>query len=246
MVLGDEKVPLYLYAMNEPPPVAHPLVAEGRWLEPANPDEIVLDFSLAKFYDFQVGDTVTILGADGNRELKIVGLAVTAHWFPYNEITKDTSPGVGYVSQTTLEALQPDSNTWFSVIGAAVEGSRNQQRNDRSGLRVTPRQIAFGDRMEIRKRERYPGKYTQRHVHGVVQHFGAGRGGDDHLQHHRRAGAQPVPGNRPAQSGRFHPAPGDPALFGRASGHRTGRRGSWGLCLVWHSHRGWSARWQKI
>ncbi len=104
-----------------PPPVAHPLVAEGRWLEPANPDEIVLDFSLAKFYDFQVGDTVTILGVDGTRSLQIVGLAVTAHWFPYNEITKDISPGVGYISQATLEALQPDPQAWFSVMGVRLK-----------------------------------------------------------------------------------------------------------------------------
>lgn len=121
LVLGDEKVSFFLYAMNKPPAVAHPLVAVGRWVEPANSDEIVLDFSLAKFYDFQVGDMVTFLGTDGNRELKVVGLAVTAHWFPYNEITKDTSPGVGYISQSTLEVLQPDSNSWYSVVGLRLK-----------------------------------------------------------------------------------------------------------------------------
>ena len=63
----------------------------------------MLDFSLAKFYDFQVGDTVTILGAEGNQELKIVGLAVTAHWFPYDEITKDSSPGVSVGHVTRAE-----------------------------------------------------------------------------------------------------------------------------------------------
>lgn len=120
LVLGDEKVQMYLYAMDTPPPVAHPLVAEGRWLEPANPDEVVLDFSLAKFYDFQVGDTATFLGADGTRSLQIVGLAVTAHWFPYDEITKDVSPGVGYINQATLETLQPDPHAWFSVMGVRL------------------------------------------------------------------------------------------------------------------------------
>jgi putative ABC transport system permease protein len=121
LVLGDEKQSVFLYAMDEPPPVAHPLVAEGRWLEPVNPNEIVLDFSLAKFYEFQVGDTVTVLGTDGNHKLQVVGLAVTAHWFPYDKITKDVSPGVAYISQKTLESLQPDPTSWYAVMGVRIK-----------------------------------------------------------------------------------------------------------------------------
>ncbi|MEW5870744.1 MAG: FtsX-like permease family protein [Chloroflexota bacterium] len=121
LVLGDEKQSIFLYAMDEPPQVAHPLVTNGRWLEPANPDEIVLDFSLAKFYGFQVGDTVTVLGADGNHTLQVVGLAVTAHWFPFDEITKDVSPGVAYISQETLESLQPDPKSWYAAIGVRIK-----------------------------------------------------------------------------------------------------------------------------
>ena len=103
------------------PQVAHPLVAEGRWLDPDEPDEIVLDYSLARFYEFQVGDQVTILGALGERKLKVVGLAVTAHWFPYNDITKDVSPGVAYISNSTLVALQPNPEYWFSVVGLRLQ-----------------------------------------------------------------------------------------------------------------------------
>ena len=121
LVLGDEKISIFLYAMDELPQVAHPLIAEGHWLEPANADEIVLDFSLAKFYDFQVGDKVTILGTGGNHTLTVVGLAVTAHWFPYNEITKDVSPGVAYLSLRTMESLQPDPRSWFSVVGLRLK-----------------------------------------------------------------------------------------------------------------------------
>jgi putative ABC transport system permease protein len=121
LVLGDEKITMFLYAMDEPPPVAHPLVAEGRWIDPGNPGEIVLDYSLARFYDLGVGDTVTILGADGEQRLSVVGLAVTAHWFPYNEVTKDSSPGVAYLSQETLEALQPDPQEWFATVGLRLQ-----------------------------------------------------------------------------------------------------------------------------
>jgi putative ABC transport system permease protein len=117
LVLGDEKRSIYIYAMDEQPRVAHPLVAEGRWLDPKNLDEVVLDFSLARYFNFQVGDRVTILGAQGTRDLSVVGLAVTAHWFPYNDITVDLAPGIVYVSEETLKTIQPDPASWYSVIG---------------------------------------------------------------------------------------------------------------------------------
>ncbi|MGB2897542.1 MAG: FtsX-like permease family protein [Anaerolineales bacterium] len=127
MVMGDEKQDIFLYAMDVLPRVAHPLIAEGRWLDPANPGEVVLDFSLARYFEFQIGDKITILAADGNRSLTIVGLAVTAHWFPYNEITKDVSPGVAYISQATLEVIQPDSAYWYSVVGLRLKEPENSK-----------------------------------------------------------------------------------------------------------------------
>jgi len=127
IIIGDEKQDVYLYAMDETPPVARPLLAEGRWLDPANSNEIVLDFSLARFFDFQIGDEVTILAADGTLDLMVVGLAVTAHWFPYNEITKDVSPGMAYITQSTLEAIQPDTSYWYSVVGLRINEPDNSK-----------------------------------------------------------------------------------------------------------------------
>src|SRR4030067_3539983 len=72
LVLGVEKISIFLYAMDELPQVAHPLIAEGHWLEPSAADEIVLDFSLANIYDFEVGDKVTILGTGGNHTMTVV------------------------------------------------------------------------------------------------------------------------------------------------------------------------------
>ena len=121
LVMGDEKISMFLYAMDQRPQVSYPLVAEGNWLEAASSDQIVLDFSLARYYKIQAGDTITVLGTDGNRELEVVGLAVTAHWFPYDEITKDVSPGVAYITQETLEILQPDPKSWYSVMAIRLK-----------------------------------------------------------------------------------------------------------------------------
>jgi putative ABC transport system permease protein len=140
VVLGDEKQDIFLYAMDERPAVAHPLLAEGRWLNPDDRFEVVLDFSFAAYYDFNVGDRITVLAAEGTQELSIVGLAVTAHWFPFNEITKDSSPGVAYISQESLEAIQPDKAHWFSVIGVRLKDPENSAE--------------FGNRVQ----ELFPGK----------------------------------------------------------------------------------------
>ncbi len=127
LVLGDEKLPIFLYAMGERPSVAHPKVAAGRWLEPDARGEIVLDYSLAQFYAFEVGDEVEVLGADGIRKLKVVGLAITAHWFPYNDITKDVSPGVAYISSPTLIEIEPDPAYWYSVMGLRLDDPETSQ-----------------------------------------------------------------------------------------------------------------------
>ena len=121
ILIGDEKQNVYLYGMDEVPAVASPLLAEGRWLDSSKTGEVVLDFSLAHFFDFQAGDEITVLAAEGTLKLKVVGLAVTAHWFPYNEITKDVSPGVAYITRSTLEMLQPDPTHWYSVIGLRIK-----------------------------------------------------------------------------------------------------------------------------
>lgn len=127
MVIGDEKYNIYLYGMDTPPPVAHPLLAEGRWLDPEKEFELVLDFSMATFFDIQVGDQITILAAEGTQNLTVVGLGVTAHWFPYNEVTKDVSPGVAYLSQKSLEAIQPDPDNWYSVLGLRLTNPEDSQ-----------------------------------------------------------------------------------------------------------------------
>jgi putative ABC transport system permease protein len=117
LVLEGKKHNIFLYGMAERPPVAKPLVAGGRWLDENAPDEIVLDFSLATYYELAVGDTVRILTAAGERPLQVVGLAVTAHWLPYDDNTRDLAPGVAYISNETLEAIEPDPARRLKVLG---------------------------------------------------------------------------------------------------------------------------------
>ena len=121
LIIQDNKHPIFLYAMDQPPVVAHPLIADGRWLEPSSQIETVLDYSLARFFRIQVGDEIKVIGSTGEYPLKVVGLAVTAHWFPYDEVTKDISPGVAYISRAALQAIQPESEYWYSVLGLRLQ-----------------------------------------------------------------------------------------------------------------------------
>lgn len=138
LILGDEKQDIFLYSMDQVPPVASPLLAAGRWLNPGAPGEIVLDYSLALFYDFQVGDQVEILGAAGPYKMNVVGFAVTGHWFPFNQVTKDVSPGVGYISQYSLEEIQPDPSHWYSAIGLRLADAEQSKAFGDHILEVFP------------------------------------------------------------------------------------------------------------
>ncbi|MGD8604492.1 MAG: FtsX-like permease family protein [Anaerolineales bacterium] len=141
IILDGTKVPMFLYAMDQPPAVAHPLLAEGRWLNQANPDEIVLDYSLARYYELRVGDQVEVLGNPDIHRLEIVGLAVTAHWFPYDDITKDIAPAVGYISQSTLTDLQPDSHFWYGAIGLRLAHPEQSKQFVQQLYQIYPRQL---------------------------------------------------------------------------------------------------------
>jgi putative ABC transport system permease protein len=140
VIFGDEKQDIFLYGMDKQPQVGKPLIAEGRWIDPAIPNEIVLDFSFARFYEIEIGNEINILAAQGTQDFSVIGLAVTSHWFPFDEITKDVSPGVAYISQASLEQVQPDPAFWYSVIGLRLNDPENS--------------VQFGDLAQ----ELFPGK----------------------------------------------------------------------------------------
>jgi putative ABC transport system permease protein len=174
LVLDDQKLPFLMYAMDQPPPVAHPLLADGRWLEPANPDEIVLDYSLARFYDIQVGAEVTVLAAGGTHTLHVVGLAVTAHWFPYDEITKDIAPGVGYISQATLQAIQPEAQSWYAVLGLRLKDPQSSKAFVEHIQQTFPSQMRTVLEWQWVRAKRHLRQRSQCIVHGFLQHPGPG------------------------------------------------------------------------
>jgi putative ABC transport system permease protein len=137
LVINNEKHAIFLCAMSELPQVGRPKLVEGRWLNAAGSDEIVLDYSLARYYDLKAGDTVHILAADGLRPLTVVGLAVTSHWIPYDASTKDLAPGSAYILPSTLTEIEPDTAQQWKVLGLRLKDPNASTAFIEEALRLT-------------------------------------------------------------------------------------------------------------
>ncbi|MFI7616793.1 FtsX-like permease family protein [Nonomuraea terrae] len=97
--------PAALRAMPATPPaVAHPVVAEGRWLDPAQPDGVVVERSFARSLGLRIGAPFTIIALNGGRHtLYVRGIADSADQGFYPEWT----PGLAYVLPVMLDRVEP-------------------------------------------------------------------------------------------------------------------------------------------
>ncbi|MCK2221741.1 ABC transporter permease [Actinomadura sp. ATCC 31491] len=100
-----KKEPAALRAMPAAlPRVAHPVVAEGRWLDPAQPDGVVVERSFAETLRLRVGAPFTIIALDGKRHtLYVRGIADSAEQGFYPQWT----PGLAYVLPLMLDRIEP-------------------------------------------------------------------------------------------------------------------------------------------
>lgn len=102
---GGKKEPAALRAMPATPPqVAHPLVAEGRWLDPAQADGVVVERSFANALRLRVGAPFTVISLIGERHtLYVRGIADSAEQGFYPQWT----PGLAYVLPSMLDRIEP-------------------------------------------------------------------------------------------------------------------------------------------
>ncbi|MEO3804272.1 FtsX-like permease family protein [Nonomuraea sp. B1E8] len=100
-----KREPAALRAMPaRPAGVARPLVAEGHWLDPAQPDGVVVERSFASSLRLGVGAPFTIVALSGERHtLYVRGIADTAEHGFYPEWT----PGLAYVLPEMLDRIEP-------------------------------------------------------------------------------------------------------------------------------------------
>ncbi len=115
------KKEMFIYALDEMPDVAQPLIVKGQWLTENATDEIVLDYGFAQYHHFEVGDTVEILTENGLASFKIIGLSVTSHWVPYNDTTAELIPSIIYVNTATFAEIVPNQDNWMQAFGFRIE-----------------------------------------------------------------------------------------------------------------------------
>ncbi|GAB2920033.1 FtsX-like permease family protein [Nonomuraea fastidiosa] len=102
---NGKKEPAALRAMPATPPaVAHPVVSEGRWLDPSQPDGVVVERSFAESLGLRIGAPFTIIALSGERHtLYVRGIADSAEQGFYPEWT----PGLAYVLPLMLDRIEP-------------------------------------------------------------------------------------------------------------------------------------------
>ncbi|MFG1698627.1 FtsX-like permease family protein [Nonomuraea sp. NPDC049309] len=100
-----KKEPASLRAMPaKPPAVSHPVVSEGRWLDPSQPDGVVVERSFAESLGLRIGAPLTIIALSGKRHtLYVRGIADSAEQGFYPEWT----PGLAYVLPLMLDRIEP-------------------------------------------------------------------------------------------------------------------------------------------
>ncbi|MFF4652829.1 FtsX-like permease family protein [Streptomyces sp. NPDC001380] len=112
---GTGKLPLELRAAGSAPPrISRPLLRSGRWLDPAEPDGVVLERTAARAAGAAAGARLAVRTADGRtRVLRVLGTADTADSGP----CPDWTPGLGWVLPGTLDAVGPADGRTGLVAG---------------------------------------------------------------------------------------------------------------------------------
>ncbi|MFG2073686.1 FtsX-like permease family protein [Nonomuraea maritima] len=117
--------PAALRAMPATPAkVAHPVVSEGGWLDPAQPDGVVVERSFAAALDLRVGAPFTIIALSGERHtLYVRGIADSADQGFYPEWT----PGLAYVLPVMLDRIEPIRGRSEWVTGLRLDDPEASQ-----------------------------------------------------------------------------------------------------------------------
>ncbi|MER7502259.1 FtsX-like permease family protein [Nonomuraea pusilla] len=105
VVQDGRKEPAALRAMPAaPPPVAHPVVTEGGWLDGSQPDGVVVERSFANALRLRVGAPLTVVALSGERHtLYVRGIADSAEQGFYPE----WAPGLAWVLPAALDEVEP-------------------------------------------------------------------------------------------------------------------------------------------
>ncbi|GAA2866034.1 hypothetical protein GCM10010517_25450 [Streptosporangium fragile] len=115
LATGGKKSPVALREMpTRLPPVAAPLVREGRWLREGDADGVVVERSFARTLGLEVGGPFTVTALNGaTHPLIVVGLADTADQGFYPEWT----PGLAWTPASVLARVEPAPGRSEAVTG---------------------------------------------------------------------------------------------------------------------------------
>jgi putative ABC transport system permease protein len=112
---GPARSPVELRAMTPVlPAISAPLVVAGTWLRSSVRDGAVLEASFAAAVHVGVGDSIAVVGIDGNEaQMRVIGLADSADQGFYPQWT----PGLIWVQPRLLAEVEPNPSETEEVVG---------------------------------------------------------------------------------------------------------------------------------
>jgi putative ABC transport system permease protein len=117
VTVGQDRHPVRFWDTgSELPDVAPALLTEGRWLDPAGEDEVVIDGGFAREAGFEVGDEIVVANETGRTALEVVGIAANFERAPYPTM----GPAVFHVLPSTFERLI-DGQVNAYMLGVRLE-----------------------------------------------------------------------------------------------------------------------------
>ncbi len=127
------------------PEISRPLVTDGRWL--TGPSETVIDRALARDFDIDVGDTITVQAPAGPTDMTVVGLAISPWRGPY-----PGWPPRAYVDEAGLLAIEPERNRWYWSFSVRTVDPDQTQNIVRQAFGMFPGStVAIDDWEDVRE-----------------------------------------------------------------------------------------------
>ncbi len=122
----------------ELPAISKPQLTSGRWLETGKSNEVVLDRSLARNLNINVGEQIAIPTSLGNQSFDVVGLAVNTIQGPY----PSWSPGLIYVLPETIPLIAPDADSErrSTMLGVQLKDPQAIDAFTKSAIEALPPQ----------------------------------------------------------------------------------------------------------
>ena len=135
LILDDRAINLRFLGMPlVPPEIGSPIILNGRWLSSDGDQEIIIDYSLARDQNIEIGDKLEVLVENRTEIFEVVGFSVATDRLSYPYFPNATA----YVLPAVLEIIEEDLDEWRWNYGVQLRDSETAGVFARMALETYP------------------------------------------------------------------------------------------------------------